>query len=185
MSSFRFFWAAHKWTGVCLAAVFIITAVTGLLLLFKKRADWIMPPTQSGAAAPVEKWVDIAGTWKALEALDHEDFRSIDDIDRIDVRIDKRVYKVRSKHNNTEVQLAAATGEVLSVGRRRSDWIEDLHDGSLLGEGIHGFVMPVAALGLLFLVGSGLWLWIRPFLTRRQRRRKHAAFLRAKSAADG
>lgn len=175
MNTFRFFWTTHKWTGICLASVFVVTAVTGFLLLFKKRADWIQPPTQTGVAAPLEDWISIDAAWSKIEALGHADFKSIDDVGRIDVRIKQRVYKVHSKHNNTEVQLAARDGAVLSVATRRSDWLEDLHDGSFIGAPFRDYVMPVVALGLLFLVFSGIWLWMEPIVKRRRRKRARNA----------
>ena len=45
MSSFKFFWTVHKWTGLIAAAFFACTATTGFLLLIKKKVDWIQPPT--------------------------------------------------------------------------------------------------------------------------------------------
>lgn len=59
---------------------------------------------------------------------------SWDDIDRLDVRPDKGMLKVRSK-NRWEVQVDTATGEILQVAFRRSDLIESLHDGSFLAMG--------------------------------------------------
>lgn len=174
MNTFRFFWDTHKWTGITLAAVFLLTAVTGFLLLFKKRADWIQPPTQKGEAASVEQWISIAKTWEIVKALDHPDFQSFEDLDRIDVRLGQRVYKVRSKHNNTEMQVSASTGAVLSVATRTSDWLETLHDGSFIGEPFRDYVMPVVATGLVFLVFSGTWLWLEPIVKRRRRRRQKA-----------
>ena len=174
MNTFRFFWTTHKWTGITLALVFALTAVTGFLLLFKKRAAWIQPPTQKGQAAPVESWLSMADLWKTVEAQKHPDFETFEDIDRVDVRTGKRVYKVRSKHNHTEMQVSASTGEVLGVATRTSDWIENLHDGSFIGEPFRDYVMPIVAVGLLFLVFSGIWLWLEPVLKRRRRQRRKA-----------
>jgi len=183
MNVFRFFWTAHKWTGIVLAGVLVLTAVTGFLLLLKKDYAWIQPPTQKGEPGPVEAFLTMEELWGRIAAQKHPHFESPEDIDRIDMRPSKFVYKVRSEHEHTEMQLCATTGRVLGVAERRSDWLENLHDGSWFGEGVHGWVMPATALGLLFLVFSGLWLWIAPVVKRRAKRKRHAA-QRAQTARE-
>ena len=60
----------------------------------------------------------------------------------------------------------------------RSDWIETIHDGTFVGDWFKlGIVLP-SALVLLFLWGSGVWMWLYPFLGRR-RVRRHKAELAA------
>lgn len=178
MTWFRFFWQAHKWVGITLAVFLLLIAVTGFLLLIKKEATWIQPPTQKGSAAPADAplaFLSIEEAWDRVAAVGHADFRSHEDIDRIDVRPDKRVYKFRSNHNHTEIQIDAVSGAVLSVATRRSDFLEQLHDGSWFGKPVHAYWMPLVAIGVAFLSLSGVWLWIRPILSRRARRKKQAA----------
>lgn len=174
MDPFRFFWTTHKWTGLSLGLVFLVTAITGLLLLWKKEFSYLQPPTQRGTAAPLEDFLPMDEVWSAVQAHDHPDFRTPDDIDRIDVRPDKHVYKVRSRHNDTEIQIDAATGRVLSVETRRSDFLERIHDGSWISDDVKVFVMPVIALGLVFLVFSGTWIWMHPKIRRARKRKAHA-----------
>ena len=178
VSWYRFFWQAHKWVGLTVAAFLLLIAVTGFLLLLKKEFTWIQPPTQEGAPAPggsALAFVPLFDAWTRVRAVDHPDFQHADDIDRIDVRPGKRVYKFRSKHNHTEIQVDAVSGRVLGVDTRTSDWLETLHDGSWIGKPVHDYWMPLVAIGVAFLSLSGVWLWIRPFLRRRARRRKQAA----------
>jgi hypothetical protein len=54
------------------------------------------------------------------------------DVERIDVRPEDGVAKV-ILHSRTEVQVDLATGKVLQVGYRTSDFIETIHDFSILG----------------------------------------------------
>ena len=102
----------------------------------------------------------------------------IDDVDRVDFRPGRRVFKVQSVHGHAEIQVCAVTGNVLHVDVRRSDLLEDIHDGSFFGEWVHSWLMPLACLGLAFLAFSGLWLWIEPKVRKRRRNR------RAGGAAD-
>ena len=177
MNAFRFFWDTHRWIGISIAVFLVISASTGFLLLLKKEFAWIQPPTQKGSAGEVKDFISIQEAWERCQASGHVDFRSIEDLDRIDVRPGRRVYKVRSRHNTSEIQVDAITGEILSQEERVSDWLEELHDGSWIGKPVHDYVMPLVALGVLFLVFSGLFLWLQPKYKRWQRRRRdrHAA----------
>lgn len=177
MKSFKFFWTAHKWTGIILAAVFTVTAVTGFLLLIKKRVDWIQPPTMIGEAGEPQDFKTIDEVLQAVWDADHPDFQSPGDIDRFDFRPSMRVHKVRSIHNHSEIQVDAVSGKVLSIGTRRSDFIEQIHDGQFIGQWFHNWAMPVVSAGLLFLVCSGLWLWLEPRLRKRRRKKRQAAGL--------
>ncbi len=173
MKTFKFFWTTHKWTGILLSSILAMTAVTGFLLLIKKKVDWIQPPSAVAAEGSIDDFAPLQDVINAVLAESHPDFVTADDIDRIDTRPDKRLHKVRSKSNHTEYQVDAITAEILSGPHtRRSDFIETLHDGSFFGEWAHAWVMPATSTGLLFLTGSGLWLWLEPKWRRRQRRRR-------------
>lgn len=175
MSSFKLFWNLHKWTGIVLALVLAVVATTGLLLILKKDFDALQPPTQRGTEGGVEELASLQDVLGAVFAQGHPELRSIDDVDRIDFRPGKRVHKVRSVRGFVEFQVDATTAEILSgPSYRASDLIESIHDGSFVAEWFHGWVMPATAIGLLFLIGSGLWLWVEPKLRRRRRNRRRA-----------
>ena len=175
MKLFKFLWTTHKWTGVILGIIFLQLAVTGFLLLTKKNYDWIQPPMQNGTAGEVKDFITLQEVFARVFARNHPDFKSFDDIDRVDFRPGARVHKVRSKHNYSELQIDAVTGEVLSDDWRASDLIEKLHDGRFYAAWLHDYLMPLVAIGLAFLVLSGLYMWLFPIL------RKH---LRAKEARE-
>lgn len=174
MNTFRFFWNTHKWVGIGASAFVLLVAVTGFLLLIKKEVAWIQPPTQRGTPGALEDCLGMDRLWAVVSASGHPDFQRVEDIDRIDVRLAKRVYKVRSRHNHSELQVDATTGEILGQATRRSDVIESLHDGSWIGEPVHDVLMPVFAIALVFLVFSGMWLWLEPIVKRRRRKRRDA-----------
>ena len=171
MSSFKLFWNIHKWTGLTLALVFACSAVTGFGLLIKKRVAWIMPPTMTGADGTADDLITVQEVLAAVFAQNHPDFQDLDDIDRIDFRPRHRVHKVHSEHHHAEMQIDAITGDMLSIGTRRSDFLENVHDGSFYGAWVHTWIMPAAAASLLCMTGSGFWLWIEPKLRRRRRRK--------------
>lgn len=175
MRFYRFFWDTHKWTGIILAIVFLNIAVSGFLLLIKKDYDWIQPPTMSGVEGSVDEFITVRRLVDVVLAENHPDFASFDDIDRVDFRPGKRVHKVRSKHNYSEIQVCAVTGEVLHRDWRPSDLLEQIHDGSFFGDWVHDYFMLLVPVGLAFLAVSGLYLWIAPKLRTRRRKRERAA----------
>lgn len=175
MRPYKLFWDTHKWTGIVLSLPFVLISVTGLLLLIKKRADWIQPPTQKGESGGLEEYVTLQDVFATVFAAGHEDFQTMDDIDRIDFRPGKRVHKVRSVHNHSEVQVDAINGAVLSIDTRNSDFLEQLHDGSWFGNWVHEWPWLLLPSGILFLVGSGLYIWLGPILSKRRRRKQGEA----------
>ena len=174
MKLFRTLWQVHKWLGLALGLLLVLTAATGLLLLVKKDFDWIQPPTQRGTSGPPERYRPIHEVYGAVFALGIPELRDEGDIARIDFRPDKGIHKVRSRHRDLEVQVDAITLETFGPEVRRSDWIERLHDGSLLGEWMHGYVMPLAAVALIALAITGYLIWWMPIARKRRQRRARA-----------
>ena len=170
MKLYKLLWDTHKWVGIVLSIVFFNLAVTGLLLLVKKKYDWIQPTTQKGAEGNVADFITIEALFDVVLSAGHEDFQSSADIDRVDFRPDKRVHKVQSVHHNSELQIDAVTGRILSDKMRRSDLLEQIHDGSFFGDWAHDWLMPLVAAGLFFLSASGLYLWLQPKIRKKVKR---------------
>ena len=168
MKPFKFCWELHKWLGIVLCLILINISVTGLLLLEKKKVEWIQPGTRKGQAGTPVDFVTIQAALDAVLDCNHPDFATLDAIDRIDVRPDKRVYKVQSKTHYAEIQIDAVTGEVLNIASRRSDMLEQLHDGSIFGEWMHGMVMPIVSVANIVLALTGIYLWLGPKLRKRR-----------------
>jgi uncharacterized iron-regulated membrane protein len=174
MKPFRLLWVIHKWIGIVLGPVLLLVTVTGFLLLLKKDWHWIMPPTRSGTPGPAEAIRPLHEVYRAAFALERPQLNSEQDLDRIEFRPAVGVFKLRSRRDHYEIQIDATTLAVLAEGTRRSDWLEALHDGSLFGDGFHGYAMPASAIALLVLTVSGYLLWIWPMLIRRRARRRQA-----------
>lgn len=95
------------------------------------------------------------------------------EVDRIDIRPDKGTAKLTFKKHFTEVQLDGYSGEVLSIAMRHSDWIEKVHDGSIVDfyttgdEGAKLTYSTLVSIGLILLAFSGFFLWYYPKLIRK------------------
>lgn len=179
MKTFKFFWTTHKWTGILFSVFFLVIAVTGFLLLIKKEFAWIQPPTLKGTSGNISQFKSMRELLDIVLAQQHPDFTSLDDIDRVDVRPGKRVYKVRSVRNHSEIQVDAVSGKVLNVSSRASDLIESIHDGSFVGGWFHDYCMPFVSFALLFLIFSGIWLWLEPVVKKWRKKRKREAEARS------
>jgi len=169
MNRYKFFRVTHKWSGIIFAIAFFNIAVSGLLLLEKKNYNWIQPETKHGSLGNTDSFITNQQLFEAVFSQNHEDFQSIDDIDRVDFRPGKRVFKVRSNKNYAEIQVDAMTGNILSVANRRSDLIESLHDGSFFGDFVYQLMMPIVAVMTFYLTLTGLYLWLAPVLKRRRK----------------
>jgi uncharacterized iron-regulated membrane protein len=160
----------HKYFGLILALFIFISSLTGILLSWKKNVKVLQPVTHEGHSAKLVAWKsfnELANL--AIHALDSVTGNSDNFIDRIEGRPKNGIVKVLFKKGYWEVQLDASTGKVLSVARRHSDWIEHIHDGSIISEGFKLVSMNVLGWGLLFMVFSGFWLWYGPGVIRRMK----------------
>lgn len=168
----RLYRKAHRTTGIFLFVFFFIVALTALLLGWKKHsAGILLPETQQGTSTNFEDWMPLEKLHIiAFEAI--KDSLPLDNepvLDRIDIRKDKGILKFTFSNTYLEVQLDGVTGQTLSIGQRRSDFIERLHDGSILddlfntGNGqIKVIYTSIMGLGLLLFTVSGFWLWYGP-----------------------
>lgn len=158
----RQFRSLHKWIGISVFFFMSITSVTGVLLGWKKNVDLLQPPTQKGNSEVLGEWVSferVAQT--AQQALDSV-ISEPNHIDKMDVRVDKGIIKVLFAKGYWEVQVDGKTGKALSVAQRQSDWIEHVHDGSILSEGFKLVYTNYLGWGLLILSATGFWLWYGP-----------------------
>lgn len=165
----RQFRSIHKWIGISIAFFMFITSITGVLLGWKKNVDTLQPPTLKGTSTEVSEWVSFDAVAKsAYRALD-----SITDeknpIDRFDVRLDKGIIKVLFTKGYWEVQVDAKTGKALSVAQRHADWIEHVHDGSIISDTFKLIYTNYIGLGLLTLAITGFLLWYGPRAIRKMK----------------
>ncbi len=158
----------HRWGAIIALAPVVIVIGTGLLLLLKKEIPWIQPPTQVGVGGdPAIGFEEILEVARSAPELEVENW---DDIDRLDVRPDKGIVKIRG-NNRWEIQVDTKTAEVLQVAYRRSDLIESLHDGSWFHDRAKLWIFLPSAIVLLALWITGVYLWLGPHLRRRRNRK--------------
>ena len=165
----------HYWGSIICAIPVLIIIGTGTLLLLKEEFSWIQPATARGAqGAPTVSFDDIL---KIAMSVKQAQINSWADINRLDVRPGKGVIKVRAE-NQWEIQLDQTSLEILQVAYRRSDFIESIHDGSYFHNKAKLGVFLPAAIILLLLWITGLYLFLKTLAskTAAKRRRQEAAY---------
>ena len=154
---------------MCFAVPLVVVIITGILLQLKKQLPFVQPIERAGVthepvATPAQYLeainrgkLDGAVTWK--------------DVQRVDIRPSKGIAKVILK-SDVEYQVDLGTGHVLQRELRMSDFIESLHDGSFFAGDISklGVFLP-AAIGLLVLWVSGIYMFWLPIIVKQRKSR--------------
>jgi hypothetical protein len=154
-------------------------AITGLMLGAKKHSgELFQDKTHAGTSVNLKDWLPIDSLYANACKAFRDSISQVlpGEIERIDVRKDKGVVKFIFAKGFWGIQVDGATGDILHIERRRSDFIEMLHDGSLVDHYlgfpsgmfklIYTLIMGVAL--LLFTI-TGFWLWYGPKRMRRNR----------------
>ncbi len=177
IKSLRKFRYLHRYAGLFIASLLFISAITGILLALKKDVDIIQAPTQKGQSKNMAEWKPLYELSALAEQALHQKHPEQvgNKVDRLDARPSKGVVKVLFDKGYWEVQIDAQSGVVKSISRRHSDWIEAIHDGSIISHIFKLISMHILGIGVLFIILSGLWLWLGPKrikAIKRKRRKK-------------
>jgi uncharacterized iron-regulated membrane protein len=170
VKALRWIRSLHRWLGLPLILFFFVIGITSILLAWKKKVE-LLPQTLKTKVEQGE-WISPTEMLSIAE-LEMAKLGEPTEVDRIDIRPDKGVAKVTFKSHFTEVQLDGLSGEVLSIETRHSDWIEKVHDGSIVDFYLGGdeatklTYSTLTALGLILMSLSGFYLWYYPKVIRR------------------
>jgi uncharacterized iron-regulated membrane protein len=159
----------HRIAGIYFFIFIIIITITGLLLAWKKNsADLIAVSTQKGTTNQIEEWMPISELTELAMAFYRSEFpqKNINQPDRIDARPSSGTIKFLFSGNYYEIQLDAATGDLLYSGYRVADIIENIHDGSIVDKllGTENQIIKLLYSTLLGLASltfaiTGFWVW--------------------------
>ena len=168
----RVFRKIHRLTGISLFVFLMLVSVTGLLLGWKKNSnDIILAKTYEGTAKDLAEWLPLHELSHNAQKIFRDSISTEieTEIDRIDVRKEKGTAKFTFKNSFWGIQLDGATGEVLHIEKRRSDFIEKLHDGSIVdyylgfSDGVFKLIYTTILGSALMLFSiTGFWLWYGP-----------------------
>ncbi|TDE44389.1 PepSY domain-containing protein [Flavobacterium rhamnosiphilum] len=168
----RVFRKIHRTTGAFLFIFFFFVSVTGILLGWKKNSGGLLQSKSfQGTSVHLKDWLPIDSLHKnaCKILLDSISKDATLELERIEIKKDKGMVKFIFAENFWGIQLDGATGQLLHIERRRSDFIEKVHDGSILddyfktGNGLIKLVYTtIMGLALLIFTITGFWLWYGP-----------------------
>jgi len=175
----RIFRKIHRITGAFLFVFFFFISVTGLLLGWKKNSGGlIQAKTYVGTSTDFKDWLPLDTLNIIACKILHDSVSPglSPKLDRIDIRKEKGMVKFVFIDRYWGIQLDGATGQLLHIERRRSDFIENIHDGSIFdyllktNQGqIKLFYTSIMGLALLTFTVTGFWLWYGPKRIRKKR----------------
>ena len=178
-STIRLFRKLHRVTASVLFVLFFIMAATGILLGLKKHSgELIQDRTYQGTSSDLKNWLPLDSLYTNAHIAFRDSISTFIpvEIDRVDVRAEKGTVKFIFAKGFWGVQIDGATGKVLHVERRKSDFIEMLHDGSIIDyylgipNGMFKLIYTlIMGFALLLFTITGFWLWYGP---KRMRRNK-------------
>lgn len=172
----------HRSAAALLFVFFFFVAISGLTLGWKKHTgNLIMPVTQKAEIVELSEWKELSSLEEiAVQALEKHltaisTSLEVPKIDRIDIRKKDGIAKFLFDEGNWEVQLSGSTAAVLSIGKRHSDWVERVHDGSILDDLLNTpnsilklLYSNVMGIGLLLFTITGFWMWYGPKRMRKE-----------------
>lgn len=159
----------HFYGSLVVAIPVVIIITTGVVTQIKKDSDWVQPPTQKTSKEPPT--ISPQAILEAAKQVPEAEIEGWEDVQQLDVRPSKGVTKVRA-NNAWEVQVDHQTGEVVQVAYRRSDLIQNLHDGSYFSDEVKIWIFFPSGVVLLILWISGVYLMVYPYWAKGRRAKK-------------
>lgn len=166
----RYYRKVHRYSASFLFTFFFIIAISGSLLGWKKYSNGLLlPETQIGSTSDLKKWLALDSLQTIALKVYQERNSEPGIINRMDVRPEKGIIKFSFENSYLGLQIDGANGKILSTETRRSDLIEQIHDGSIVDKAIGWpigffklFYTALMGLGLLLFTITGYWLWAVP-----------------------
>ncbi len=171
MNTKRLFRQIHYWLSLAVFVPAGIMIAAGLFLMLKKEIDWIQPGTERGVAEAQLPEASFEAMLAAARQHPEAGIEQWSDIDRIDLRVDRGIAKLRA-NSGWEVQIDTKTSEVLHVAYRRSDLIESIHDGSFFSDEVKLYVFLPTGVLLLIMWGTGAYLFVLPRIAQARKKRR-------------
>jgi uncharacterized iron-regulated membrane protein len=157
----------HRWIGFIASLFLAVISCTGFFLAMKGQFSFMRPPVQEATKlGSIEELLTVADVLEIAYAAGHPELSEISEVDRVDYRPKDNVFKVVSKEGYREIQVDGTKGKIVSNAFRNDQLMEDIHDMSFIGDVAHGYLLPIVAVGLLFLSISGIIIFLTPIVRR-------------------
>ena len=149
--------------------------IAGIILMLKKEIAWIQPPTRAGVLAVQDDASDppnarLDDLFQTARLAKPDAFNTWQSLDRVEIKPDKGIIKFVST-SRWEAQVDLQNAELLQLAYRRSDLIEQIHDGSFFADWTKLYVFLPAGGLLLIMWATGTYLFILPHWARARKKR--------------
>jgi uncharacterized iron-regulated membrane protein len=170
----------HIWIGVVVGLLMLTLSVTGIFVAFKNEVEYLQPAQRTGAQGDIANFIPPSRVAEIVLAMGLPDAQRLQDINRIELRPRRRMYKVRLEPMSNwqpprELQVDAVNGAILNDGVRGDQLWLDLHSLAVFGEPAKLTSMVVGGLTLIWLTVGGYHLWLYPYWLRWRRRQNEGA----------
>ena len=138
----------------------------------------MLAPTQKGISSNPAHWLTIDSLHKLAVKYLHDsvDSKLSAELDRIDIRPSKGIVKFVFIDHYWGLQIDCTSGKLLLIEKRSSDFIEDIHDGTILDKifgtdekSMLGYT-TIMGISLFMLTITGFWLWYGPKRLRKSKK---------------
>lgn len=168
----------------------VALSVTGVFIAFKNELEYLQPAGRSGAKGDLAEVIPPARVAEIILARRLPEAPTVNEINRIELRPSKRMYKVRLEQTTAwrsprELQVDAVTGALLNDGVRGDQLWMDLHSFAVFGEATKLLAMTVSGIALLWLSLSGYYLFCYPLWFRARKRHTMAGQNRDRVSRTG
>lgn len=172
----RTFRKIHRFSASFLFIFFFFIAVSGTLLGWKKHSNgFLLTETQIGTTTDLKQWISLDRLQTIALQAHQEIMFEQGIINRMEIRPDKGIVKFTFNNSYLGLQIDGGSGTILSSETRRSDFIEQIHDGSIVDRSFGWssgsfkvFYTSFMGIGLLVFAITGYWLWAGPRKIKRE-----------------
>ncbi|MBY0554632.1 PepSY domain-containing protein [bacterium] len=163
-----FFRNWHRWVSIFVAVPFSVTVITGIIMATRGFNTWVQPSYPEFKSELKLSFDDILNISKSVPEAKIASWK---DVSQIDIRPATGNIRVRSKVDMWELQIDGSTGEIKSSAKRRQSFLVSLHEGAYFGPIVrYGLFFP-SAIGVFFLLISGIYLAVKHYQPRIKRKR--------------
>ncbi|GHD75701.1 PepSY domain-containing protein [Vogesella fluminis] len=165
--------------SVFLGLVILVTTLSGLFITFKKDLEYLQPASRKGEKGEISQFLPPEQIANIVLALKLPEAKSLDDINRIELRPGKRMWKVRLEQTSEfssprELQIDAINGKVLNDGLRGDQLWMDVHSFMVFGKVTSYTAMILAGITLFWLILTGYYLFFYPYWAKASKGRRTA-----------
>ena len=164
-SLLAFCYKYHYVLGMFVIVPWLIVITSGILLQVRYELPWVMPELQKGSeGAPTLQFTDALKKARFIPIAGIAEWK---DVWRVYVYPSKGVVSIRAK-NFWQIQFDANSGELLDLSVRRTDVLEDVHEGRWMGVNLWLF-LPIHVLSVMLWI-LGVIMGFRSIVTTIKRR---------------